>query len=80
LDERHEPQLDVALQPVVRTVWVQVVVPVYPVPQAVQVTEVAEEPVIVHAEHPATPVMAGEVEPVEQETQAPALAVTVLIT
>jgi hypothetical protein len=81
LDERHEAQLDVALQPVVRTVWVQVAVPVYPVPQAVQVTEVAEVPLIVHAEHPVTPaITVVPVEPAEQETQVPRLPVTVLTT
>jgi hypothetical protein len=53
---------------------------VNPFPQPVQVTELAEVPDIVHAVHPVTPVMEGEVEPAEQETQVPILAVTVLTT
>jgi hypothetical protein len=76
LAERHEAQLDVALQPEVTTVWVQVVVPVHPVIQAEQVTAVALELAVVHAEHPGTPVT--PVVPAVQEIQVPALAVTVL--
>jgi hypothetical protein len=69
LAERHEAQLAVELQPVVRTAAEQsagvAVVSVYPVEQLVQERVVPER---VHAVHPGIPVIPEA--PREQETQA----------